>query len=254
MRLEVSVGGSLGTASDWSCTMNFMLGAAVPSPAVLQTISNAISTALKADAVFLASFCTDTTIATVKCLYYPTNVPPVGFVASTATAAVAGTAPPVHAPQVCVVASLRTGSAGRSYRGRVYVPYRGSHIAPSGAVDGSGVVAAGSFANRLQYQVRTALLAQSISASWNVWSKKLAAGIPITQILVGNQCDTIRHRNRNELESYTPYAITSVSAPDDDDSSEIEALQQEIFQGWNQDANVPPWLPTAVVQVISSIE
>jgi hypothetical protein len=83
-------------------------------------------------------------------------------------------------------------------------------------------------------------LTQSIAVAWTVYSPTTGNNTPITSILVGNQCDTIRHRNRNHGELYTSFAApaTTVHVPADTDESILEGIRNTIGQ-WVSSITTP---------------
>jgi hypothetical protein len=248
-RLRVQVGGLLAATGTWSNTLEFFLSGAISSQATLQSIANATFTALTADASFKAGFCADTTFKSVKMLYYPTNTPPAALVAESAGSPVYGSAAAIHAPQVCAVASLRTGTAGRSYRGRTYVPYRGASISSAGVLTSTAQGIVNTYVQRIVTQVATALGSASISAAWVVWSEKLGTGSAVASVLVGTQCDTQRHRNDNRDESYASYAPPSVvvSSTDQAEVDRLNAILNEVVPG----ISAPPAGFTDVLGIIA---
>lgn len=230
-RLRVSVGGTLATKGVWSNTLEFMLTGTVSGQAQLQTIAGAIRSTIAASAGFVNGICNDTRLTTVKCLYYPTNVPPAGLVAEAGGTPVPGNAAPFHAPQVCVVASLRSNVAGRSGRGRTYVPYRGQQIGTDGSISSAGQTAIAAYVNGIVSAVGTSLAAQSLNAAWVIWSPKLGNSVPVASVLVGNQCDTIRHRNENRDEVYSAFSVPALQLQTEDDEQEaaINAIANGSF-------------------------
>lgn len=227
-RLRCQIGGAGPVSGDWSCTFEFLLSDAIASQAVLQTIANTLMTQMAGVANIPASLGTDTTIRTAKLLYYPTNTGTASLVASSTGAAITGGAIPVHCPQVAVVASLRTAVAGRSGRGRVFWPYRSSNIAASGVVNTTGQTLINGAVAGVVSSMGVALAGQSISGSWVVWSPKLGVGNSITSVLIGNQCDTIRHRNDNRAEVYHAFAVTPLTVEVPDDDPDAESIQERL--------------------------
>lgn len=226
-RLRVQVGGALAGNSDWSNTFEFLLSGSIATQAALQSIMNGIYTTLAASATFKAGYGSDSTMVNLKGLYYPANTGASSFVAQSVGVAVVGSGAPTQAPQVCVVASLRTNLAGRSYRGRIYVPYRSGNVASTGVVNATGQTAVANYTQAVVSAVASALTAQSLTASWVVWSPTKGTGTPITAILVGSQCDTIRHRNRNRSEAYSSYTppSTTMVVSSQAEADRINALQ-----------------------------
>lgn len=236
-RLRVQIGGTLAAESNWSNTLEFLLSGDVPNLTVLQTIANTIRSNLVASTPFKSALCTDTTLVNVKCLFYPGTATVATLVAQGGGAAQAGTAAPVHAPQVAVVASLRTGAAGRSARGRLYVPYRGSNISAAGVVQNSGLVLVSGYASAVVQAVGGALVASSLSGAWVVYSPKLNSVAAVSSILVGSQCDTVRHRNDNRAETYTSYPVPAVTA---------DVPDEEGVEFVNGIANAPIFSPNII--------
>jgi hypothetical protein len=216
-RLRVSVGGVIGTVGAWSNTLEFMLTGTIPNQTVLTTVATSIRTSLLASAAFKAGFCTDTDMRTVKLLYYPTNVPPATLVAEVGGSPQGGTQTAIHAPQVCVVASLRSNVAGRSGRGRTYVPYRSTGVLANGTVTSAGQNAVAGYVTAIVTAVGTALASQSVNAAWVIWSPKLGNSVPVASVLVGSQCDTIRHRNQNRDEVYAAFTVPALQMQTEDD-------------------------------------
>lgn len=252
-RLRVQIGGVMAVQGAWSNTLEFALDAAVPSLTVLQTIATAIQTTLASSTPFRSAFGTDTDARNPKLLYYPTGSTTATLVATGAGAAIPGTSTSVHAPQVCIVASLRTDFSGRSARGRLYCPYRGSQINAAGAVSGPAVVVVAGYANAIKSAVVAACAAQGIAAAWGVYSPKTQVMRTITSILVGSQCDTIRHRNDNRAETYTASAVTatqvqSQSIDDDDLLARIAASATAV--PFNQALQDAPGFLQSVIDVI----
>lgn len=229
-RMRVQFGGTIGANGEWSNTLEFLLSGPVGSQATLQAIATAIRSNLSADTSWKTAYCTDTNLLTVKCLYYANNTGTATLVAEASGAAIPGTATPVHAPQVCSVASLRTTLPGRSYRGRTYVPYRGTNIAASGILTSTGQGLVSLFVNRLVTQVGAALASSSLTASWVVWSSKNGTGTPVAAVLVGTQADTIRHRGRNANETYSSYTPPSVTLTESDQDT-VDAINALANQG-----------------------
>lgn len=248
LRLRVSVMGTLGTASDWSNTLEFALGSGIPDQTTLQTILAAARATLAASANFKGAICSDTALTVVKGLYYPTGSGTATLVGEAGGAAVAGAASPVHAPQVCVVASLRTGGAGASMRGRLFVPARFASISALGVVGAAGITAVAAYAQAIASAVISACAASGIAASWCVYSTKLGALVPVTNILVGSQCDTIRHRNRNRNETYTatPVSTTEIQAASQEQADAINALKNAQVEITDASDHLPGFVNAAL--------
>lgn len=241
MRVQVNVSGLIGTGK-WAVTSNFMLGAAVPSQAVLDSVAAAVFAALSASAPFKGGFCSDTTVNQVKMLYYPTNSGSALYVSAFNGTAFAGGSAAVHAPQIAVAASLRTATAGRSFRGRMFLPYRNSNVTAEGAVTSTGQGFVATSVNAFQAAVKAAFTTVSISAVWSIWSPKTNLATAITSILVGNQCDTIRHRNANRAESYAVTAPTALAIPNDGsvEADQAWATMQQLIKMTEEAPSLTP--------------
>lgn len=227
-RLRVQVGGLIGGVSAWSVTTEYALSGDVASLAQLQTIATALQTALSTSTAFKTGICLDTTCVNPKLLFYPTGSSVATLVAQGTGAAFTGSPVAIHAPQVAVVASLRTDQAGASRRGRSYLPYRASNVAATGVVNTAGQTAVANCILALRTQVITAVAAQSLAATWIVWSPKLQSGAPITGVLVGSRCDTIRHRVSGVPEVYqassVPPVVLSFAEGDDEAQAILDAV------------------------------
>lgn len=248
IRLRVSVMGTLGTVSDWSNTVEVALGSGIADQVTLQTIVNAIRANLAASSNFKAGFCADTALTTVKGLYYP-NTARATLVAEASGAAVPGAiTTAVHAPQVCIVASLRTGGAGPSMRGRLFVPYRGSNISAAGVVNAGGQASIAAYAQAIASAVIAACASSGVAASWCVRSDKLDAMTPVTFIQVGSQCDTVRHRNRNRQETYTSTAVstTEIQAATQEEADAINMLKNAQVSISNASDHLPGFVNAAL--------
>jgi hypothetical protein len=244
-RLRVQVGGPLGSASDWSNTYEFALSANVPDLPTLQTIANAFQANCGTQAGVKAGICNDTSITSPKLLFYPDGAARATLVAVGSGAAVTGTVSAVHAPQVCVVASLRSNAAGRSNRGRLFVPYRGSNISALGVVNNVAQPLINGHVQGVVAALQAALVSSSLVGAWVIYSEKNKAYINVVNVLVGNQCDTIRHRNRNRAEAYAAYPVTptpiqSQSQDDFDAKAFLQGTRVEILP--IDKASQPGWV------------
>lgn len=115
------------------------------------------------------------------------------FVASLPIDTSPGSASGLHLPdQIAVVASTRTGLAGRSYRGRMYLPLNGLVIQPTGQLSQTQVDAIRTYT--------TALLSACLAGSLTpvIVSATQSSAVPITTVVVDSVMDTQRRR-RNKL-------------------------------------------------------
>lgn len=79
----------------------------------------------------------DTTYRSVKVYGYPSGGPTATYVGEDSINGGGGSGPGTMPLYVCMVASLRTGVSGRSYRGRMYLPANGAQLAVSHRWEGT---------------------------------------------------------------------------------------------------------------------
>lgn len=206
-RLQATAIFSLNGVGVLPATVNFQFGlTADVSSANLLVAANAIMTALASSTPFKLSMGPTTRLDAIRLsVHNPNTGPETSAATSTATpvaATTTGTQPP---PQVCIVASLRTATPGRSFRGRLYWPPQ--------AVSGAGTITttiAGNINAGVQafaQQVAIALAAVGSNTSWWVWSPTRGAGTVISGVSVGVRADTQRRRN-DSLDTYQNFPVT----------------------------------------------
>lgn len=229
-RLRVVTGGTITAAGEWSCTAEYSLSNPIASLTTLQSIANQIFSNLNGSTNFKAILASDTAVRSVKLLYYPNVTGLATLVAIGAGTPFSGTITATHAPQVCVVASLRTNFAGRAHRGRQYWPYRGPQVAASGVVNSGGQAFVSTAALAHDTAVKSALVSGSNSGAWVVYSTT-GGGLmtPVTNVAVGTQCDTQRRRNPNRDETYTLTPVAGVTVTPDEVGANTVAEAQEVL-------------------------
>lgn len=205
-RIQVSVGGTLATVHNWSINYNFSTDS-LPSASDLLSAANAIMASISGSATVKAMLGTSDTFSQVRLTGYTGLSGPAAVTATSTASAVVGTASLAVSPQVCVVASLRTVTPGRSYRGRLYVPLRAYAVTADGSVSGTVAGDINTVVQDIAQFAATALAGVSVAASWVVYSKTVPAMTPVTQVSIGNRVDTQRRRVEGR-ETYTNFSVT----------------------------------------------
>lgn len=110
----------------------------------------------------------------------------------------AGTGTNIHPPYVACVATLNTLSFGRSYRGRVYLPYTGGGMnAGTGNMTGIVQAIADEMATFLGHM--NTGFGSAIAAKPSVFSRTLQALTYINQVKINTVPDTQRGRQSNAV-------------------------------------------------------
>lgn len=207
-RNKVVISGSIGTPEieTWSISCHFG-GPGVgnlQTPTELQDWAEDIFT-LATDqtdqAALAVLISSEGTINQVSTYYYDETGPAVSTGQSSQTAVV-GLTPPEHPPQCSVVVSLLTGLAGRSRRGRMYLPGMGASMSVSTYLLDSG--------QQQDIAEQLALLLSGMADVGSgvasifpvVYSATLNVLTPVSQVAVGNVIDTQRRRRDGLNESY----------------------------------------------------
>jgi len=172
--------------------------------ATLQTMTNNFAGALPASTFatfFKANNPNNVIITKVRAEYYAAGSSHAAFSAEAAVL-VAGTssATAVLPNQVAMVATLLTGLAGRSFRGRMYLPVLAppSTQAVVGDYTNTTVDSAAAAVDGLLDDAEAAYLGPAVVAS-----PVASALTPITNIRVDSRCDTQRRRAASSLVDYT---------------------------------------------------
>lgn len=205
-RMAVSIGGQLANTHNWSINYNFATDVTPDSTQCL-AIANAMMASISGSATIKAALTNQDKYSSVRVSGYPALTGKATSSAESTASAVTGSGTNFpQMPQVAVVATLRTDSPGRSYRGRLYFPRPavggysagGQYTSPTAL---NGVI------QELAQDVAVAAAAQSISAAWCVYSRTLPALTPITSVSIGGEVDTQRRRVEAK-ESYTNFPVT----------------------------------------------
>lgn len=112
-------------------------------------------------------------------------------------------------PQCAVVLSLMTAKAGRSGKGRIYLPLLGTNIGPDGRIASGGTGGVAGPGARLLTDINSALAANQ-SGIPRVAVQSQAAGGGSSEVLavrVGDVVDTQRRRRDALVENYVTVAV-----------------------------------------------
>lgn len=129
--------------------------------------------------------------------------------AASSSAPFQGTGTQVQPNQCAVVVSLLTGQAGRSRRGRIYVPWLSSGLT-AGRLVAAQVTAAADRAAVLAVQARDwGFGGPTLSGELVVASATYGYNTPVTQIRIGNVMDTQQRRRDDLVEEYQSRVLPS---------------------------------------------
>lgn len=201
-------GGLASNTERWST--GFWFGAELPltppSPAEVQEWATALATNLPTavSGSLRNALGTPGTIDTVNTYFYADLTGP-ATLSGAAPLTLAGLGTPATPLPTSVVGSLRTGRAGRRYRGRAYWPAVALAVLPSGRFDSTVATA---------LPARFVALAKAIEVAYpgaadirlSVASKVAGEVTPVTSISVGDVPDTQRRRRDGLIEAYTTIA------------------------------------------------
>lgn len=203
-RAKVNVSGDMCLGAE-HFSWGFHVGFGGPSPvtaAEVQTWAQAMADRISdaGSESWLGQQGTDTIYKNVSVQYYSGSGPATYSGAAIINPSVVGTSTPNVAPQVCRVISLLTGTAGRRFRGRIYLPARGALT----GTDGISVPTAGSL-------TAFGLLLGDLVEAWpgddapylGVYSAAADVVTPVTQLRQGNVLDTQRRRRDGLNETYS---------------------------------------------------
>lgn len=195
-RLKAIIAGNIGSTQTWSVGLSCNAGDFAPGVAAMTSLVTDIRTAC--DAFFTtagnptALWSTDTAANEVKVYYYPASSTHATQQAQAPLGPYAGTNGGSLPTQTSVVASLRTGLAGRHFRGRIYWPCTGVLIGVHQLSSAQTNALSAATANFL-----TALNAIPLAANhWEtiVPSSNTSSGTPVTSVIVDSKLDVQRRR------------------------------------------------------------
>lgn len=205
--IRVGIRGTLVGGEVWSVNPSFKMTAATttPSDAVLQDFADAIA-ALHGGAVFDTDFrallSSNGAVASIRTEYVGSD----GRLVKAAEASLPnpspGTGTQTKPGTTAVCVSLITGTIGRSYRGRMFLPALNLDISQS-----TGLIPSSS---QQDIAAGAASFHDEVAGAWNgdgslagaVYSAKVGVATVVTAYRVGNVPDNLRNRKTGLTESY----------------------------------------------------
>lgn len=203
--VKLTISGKIGTAQTWS--IGFWSVAPGPTTlAELQTFAAAARGHWHTfwTGAYQAVISDDTSYTTLHASRYPSGTTSADLVAQDLAGAVIGSSSIHHAPQLALVASLRTGVSGRQNRGRVYLPLTGLPNA-----DLSDHQVAASVIDAINTDFTAFLIAMDTETIGpDTWQTSVAnprathAAVPVIQVVMDSKIDTQRRRADKFLPSH----------------------------------------------------
>jgi len=208
IRLHVTAVFSLNGLGVLPATCNFQFGLTGDmTSAECLTAGNALMTALASSTAFKASMGPTTRLDKVRlAVHNPDTGPETAAAESTATAVASTQTGTQGPPQSAIVATLRSATPGRSYRGRLYWP-PGNSMPSSGEISSTVQTAINAGVQAFAQQVALAVAGVGPSTAWYIWSPTLGAGTAVSTVSVGTRIDTQRRRNSG-LDTYLNFPVT----------------------------------------------
>jgi hypothetical protein len=203
--VKLTISGKIGTAQTWSIG----LWGVAPGPTVLADLQAFAALARGHWHTFWTGayqpvISDDTSYSTLHCSRYPSGTTSADLIAQDLAAPVIGSSSLHQPPQLCLVASLRTGLSGRENRGRVYLPLTGLPNA-----DLSDHQVAASVVDAINTDFTAFLIALDTEAigpdTWttSVGNPRAAhASHPVIQVVMDSKIDTQRRRTDKFLPSH----------------------------------------------------
>ena len=206
---RVIIEGQLGgTEERWStsCAFQGSLGDAVVDPDLLSNWCNAIMANLDINPGFSGGLKnmigSSSTFDKVSAYFYPSVAGNATAAGESTVAAVAGSGGVILPYQSSLVFTLQTGQPGRSYRGRMYLPFVTAAMV-NGRISTSSTTLA---ARALQVSTLLATIADEMPSIAGgrpvIVSKAQNAITPVISVRVGNVMDTQRRRRDALAESF----------------------------------------------------
>jgi hypothetical protein len=198
--LRITVRGNITGGESWSFTHYQQVTGlvALPAPADLQTLCNSCEAAAATMWNTLKTKCSAETSFTGLNLAFIRNGVTAFSNQTNEVSAIPGTAA-AHMPvYISRVVSLLTSRAGKSYRGRMYLPYNGLVFVPGAVLwpsDSTTLAAVKAFL--LACTADILVLPSSVTAGPVIYSKTASVATPVTQIRMDNKPDTQRGRERS---------------------------------------------------------
>lgn len=218
--VQVVIGGRLVASQRWSIGFCMqMIGGSTPPP---DTAMAALANQLYADYVATAWAATQGgglalstlvgsrgNLDSVRVYFHASPAADAGVIGQSTTASTAGSGSVSSPPQIAIVATLRTGIAGRRNRGRVYVPGSAGTDSNGNATTATIQGVSLSIANFLSLAATRPLNGGTLRPV--VRSATGGYYTPISAVTVDNVLDTQRRRRENIIATIT--ASNSVTIP-----------------------------------------
>lgn len=189
---HLTIGGHMATAQSWSVGLN--MGLNISGSALTQTQTDACLAAMQAPITTWWTALKVRQAADVQwdnsaLFWYPSGQRLAALVSRVASGAVVGTAGGIQPLPVCMVASLRSTTPGRSGRGRSYIPMTGTGVSTGHQFTLADCTAVANAHAALIIALRGLVLtAQTVTAqNPGINSVKNGALYPITRVV----CDSI---------------------------------------------------------------
>lgn len=218
MALRFTIGGRLCGAQRWSVGygIGFSGPGVTPTPAQMNQLANdlfakAVAQIWKSGGSagqWSTGVGNRGTLDSVRTYWDADNTPGAELVGASTTAAVPGVGTNTAPPQIAVCATLLTGLAGRTQRGRSYVPY-------SEGTDANGLISSAT-CQALALATATFLgTFQTISFAGQalypgLYSARRPGATPITAVRVDNVLDTQRRRRDKIIATAAPQSVVPI--------------------------------------------
>lgn len=203
--VKLTISGKIGPSQTWSIG----LWSVAPGPTTLADLQTFVNAARGHwhtfwTGAYQALISDDTSYTTLHASRYPSGTTSADLIAQSLAGAVIGSSAIHHAPQLALVASLRTGISGRANRGRVYLPLTGL---PNADLNDHQVAA--SVVDAVNTDFTAFLIALDAEALGpDTWTTSIAnpraahAAVPVVQVVLDSKIDTQRRRADKFLPSH----------------------------------------------------
>lgn len=187
-------GGEIFVTSLWTT------GQAVASQGDANLVAETMaSTLVTHKGTFTPLILADTAYTEVTAYCYPTGGPAAKYIGTAPVAGVVGNSTFGPLPlQVCAVVSLRTGFAGRSYRGRMYLPATGQPLEADHQMSNTDCQSLAQGYVSFLHDVDFNNAGKPV-----VVSTKLGTATPIASVVVDSRLDIQRRRANREAAAHT---------------------------------------------------
>jgi hypothetical protein len=206
--------GNIGSGETWSCTLRTTLVEAGVPQADLSTLAAAAAAAWKTAVTSMNGWPATVGLSGVTARSVDSRGITTTLAEGTAIAPAIGAGSQTLPNQCATVVTLLTARAGRTGKGRIYLPLLGlALVTTSGLIAPASVTDIASGTRNLIVSLNTALAALATAPKIAVQSKTSSAqspgeytGAAITSVKVGNVVDTQQRRRASLVEAYTASA------------------------------------------------